>query len=373
MKTAPVAELGPNQPGSPSLTPHNRALVLAVLALAAGITATFWFERVRYERFTGYLQARLHPVTAPRDARISEILVSSGAAATAGQPLIRLKDEAIDECLESKQRQIESLEIELAQSQARLEVELEWRRKNILELIFEAKLKCFRAVRQEAPTPPPSEFNAGRSGWAAAPARTISRKHPLIERTIARAHGDADANDSVDVTDSEVRLCLDHIQELERLNHELPEKLSRSMGVDLVESRLARAQAELARLEGQKRELTLVAESSGIVGVFQKQPGDYVATHEAIVQLFDEEQPFLLLQVPSSRIASFAPGTIVELRFPGGQKGKGRVDGIPPQTSSTTAENGTAGDATIAVHITPVGPLWPSLPFGSVVDVYRKR
>jgi multidrug resistance efflux pump len=373
MQTAPLAEFGPNQTGdSPSLTPHNRALLFTVLALAAGIAATFWFERVRYERLTGSLQARLRPVAAPRDARISELLVPSGAAATAGQPLIKLKDASIDERLEAKQRQIESLEIELAQSQARLDVELEWRRNNILELIFEAKLKCFRAVRQESA--PSREFNASRDGgWATSSARTISKKHPLLERTIERTNGEPEEGDSVDVTDSEVRLCLDHIQELERMNRELPEKLSRSMGVDLVQSRLAHAKAELARLEGQKRDLTLVAESSGVVGVFQKQAGDYVSTHETIVQLLDEEQPFLLLPVASSRISNFSPGTTVELRFPGGQKGKGRVDEIPPQTSAAAGENRTVGETAITVHVVPVGPLWPNLPFGSEVEVYRKR
>src|SRR5258707_9750751 len=114
MQSAPVAAQDSNQPGAcPSFTPRNRALVLTVLALAAGVAAAFWFERLRYERFSGYLQASMRTVATPRDARISEILVKSGAVVAAGQPLVRLQDSAFDLRLEAKQQQIESLEIEL--------------------------------------------------------------------------------------------------------------------------------------------------------------------------------------------------------------------------------------------------------------------
>jgi len=366
MQSAPVAAHEPKQPGeNTTFTPRNRALLFTVLALTAGIVATFWFERMRYERFPGYLQARLRTVAAPRDARISEILVTSGSIVTAGQPLVRLKDAAFDQRLESKQRQLESLEIELAQSQARLEVELEWRRKNILERVFEAKLKYVQALRQELQSP--VEFEIGReSAWSAPQSSANYKPHPLIEPTTGEI-------DSIQAPDSETKLCLKYIHELERMDRELPEKISRSMGVDLVRSRVAHAQAELKQLESQKRELTLVAETSGMVGVFQKDVGDHVSAHEAIVQLLDEEQPYLLLQIPSPRISDFAPGTIVELRFPGGKKGKGRVDEIPPQTSPLAGENGRIGETVISAHVDPVGSLWPSLPFGSVVEVSRKR
>src|SRR5258708_2237611 len=107
MQSAPVAAQEPNQPGEClSFTLRNRALVFTVLALAAGIAAAFWFERLRYERFSGYLQASVRAVAAPRDARISEILVTSGSVVTAGQPLVRLQDTAFDQRLEAKQRQI---------------------------------------------------------------------------------------------------------------------------------------------------------------------------------------------------------------------------------------------------------------------------
>jgi multidrug resistance efflux pump len=365
----PVESTEPARPVS-----ARRAALISLVALGAGIAATLWFEQVRYERFPGYLQARLRTVSAVRDAQVSEILVTSGTVVTAGQPLIRLKDPAFEQRLEAKQRQIESLEIELSQSQARLEVELEWRRKNVLEGIFEARLKCVQALRRELQTPLELEY-VRTGGWNSLPAAAGSSPSPMIfgdRPVVTPAAGDS-TSASPQPKVSEAALCHEHILELERINRELPEKISRSMGVDLAKTRLDHARVELARLESQKQELTLVAEASGMVGVFQKEVGDHVSAHEPIVQLLDEEQPYLLLQIPSPRISDFSPGTIVDLKFPGGQGGNGRVDEIPPQTSPIPGENSAATGTVITAHVDPVGPLWPSLPFGSVVEVRRRR
>jgi multidrug resistance efflux pump len=333
-------------------------ILFSILALAAGIAATVGFEHLRYERFPGFLQARMRNVVAARDAQIAEILVTPGSLVTAGQPLVRLHDAAFDQRLEAKKREIEALEIELAQNQAKLEVELDWRRKNILERIFEARLKRIEALRREIDSPVAVGFGR-ENGWNAPPALLDAGQPGALKPETARP--------------TEAELCTQHIEELEQISRELPAKISRSMGVDLSRARLAHAQAELTRLESQQRELMLVAEVSGLVGVFQKAVGDRVAAHEPIVQLLDEEQPFLVVQIPSPRISDFAPGTVVELQFPGGRTGKGRVEEIPPQTSPVSLDGGRIGETVITAHVDPVGALWPSLPFGSVVEVRRLR
>src|SRR5579863_5584549 len=138
MQSAQTAANDPQQTTENAPAPSRlRVIFLSLLALAAGIAATVGFESLRYERFPGFLQARMRNVAAARDAQIAEILVTSGSLVTAGQPLVRLQDAAFEQRLDAKKREIESLEIELAQNQARLEVELEWRRKNVLERIFE--------------------------------------------------------------------------------------------------------------------------------------------------------------------------------------------------------------------------------------------
>src|SRR6266446_4327412 len=107
-------------------------------------------------------------VAAVRDAQIAEILVTPGSLVTAGQPLVRLQDAAFEQRLDAKKREIESLEIELAQNQARLEVELEWRRKNVMERIFDARLRSLQALRHEIRSPLGDDFSR-ETAWSAAP------------------------------------------------------------------------------------------------------------------------------------------------------------------------------------------------------------
>lgn len=378
MESVPVASPEPSTAEETRFPASRKRIALfSLVSLAAGIAVAFWCERIQYEQFSGYLQARLRTVAAPREAQVAEILVTSGTVVMAGQPLVSLKDSAFEQRYEAKQREVESLEIELSQSQARLEVELEWRRKNVLENIFDARLKSAQAARAR------HAFPAGMNrdgGWGArTPGSTFERAaansedRPQIEQVGTVQPAGNGIGEGGKGSASEVELCTQYIEELERINRELPAKISRSMGVDLAQARLAHARAELARLDTQKRELTLVAETSGMVGVFHKGVGDHVAAHEPIVQLLDEEQPYLLLQVPSPRVSDFAPGTLVELRFPGGKKGQGRVEEIPPQTSPIPGAGESASETVITAHVEPVGKLWPDLPFGSLVEVRRRR
>lgn len=355
----------------------RRVVVLSLLSLAAGIGATCWFEQARYERFSGFLQARFRTVNSVREAQVSEILVSPGTLVMAGQPVVRLKDTVFEQRLEAKRREVESLEIQLSQSQARLEVELELRRREILDRIFEAKLKAAQASRR------PGQMQTGygaaqKGGWEKSAQAAGRRGKPATGDRTAVAHASAvvtatSEESSASENLSELELCKQHIEELERINRELPEKIARMMGVDLAQSNLEHAKAELAWLETQHRELTLIAEASGMVGVFHKEVGDHVAAYEPIVQLLDEEQPYLLLQIPSTKISDFPPGTLVSLKFPGGVAGKGRVVEIPPQTSAIPGDGPAGTETKIAVHIDPVGTLWPNLPFGSTVEVRRRR
>ena len=97
--------------------------------------------------------------------------------------------------------------------------------------------------------------------------------------------------------------------------------------------------------------------------------GAQVQAHEPLVQLLDNDQPWLALDVPSARIAEFRAQEVVTLVFPGDIERKGRIEQIPPQTSGGTA----SGDTVLVVPVKPAGKLWPSIPVGSRVDVLRSR
>src|SRR5262245_47694922 len=108
------ANHGPS--GTTSTFPASRArvLILSLVALAAGIATSVWLNEIRFERFPGYLQARLQTVTAGRDARIAEVLVASGALVVGGQPIVVLEDSDLEQRMQARRHEIESLEIELS-------------------------------------------------------------------------------------------------------------------------------------------------------------------------------------------------------------------------------------------------------------------
>jgi multidrug resistance efflux pump len=363
--------------------PRARIILFSLLALAAGIGTSVWLGKMRFERFPGFLQARLQTLTAGRDARIARILVTPGTVVAPGQPIVVLDDQELEQRLQISRQEIQSLEIELSRTQAALEVELDIQRRDILDRIFETKCRSAQLLRQQFLVPQETTLSARMADrWKSdspPPVSFVSQTSTLFEDVARNDQARGDRTAAVNrealprTLTAEMELCIDHIAELEKMSRELPQKISRSMGADLAQSRLEHARAALATLEKQKKELTLVAETAGMIGVFHKDVGDRVTAHEPIVQLLDEEQPYLMLQVPSPRISDFAPGTVVELRFPGGEKGKGRVETIPPQTSDLPADHGAKAETMITAHIDPVGRLWPNIPFGSVVEVRRRR
>ncbi|MSR56570.1 MAG: biotin/lipoyl-binding protein [Planctomycetaceae bacterium] len=382
MQPAPVAEpQAPENAITNFPAPRARILLFALVALAAGIGSAHWLESSRFESFQGYLQARVHSVVSDRDARVARILVSAGDLVAPGQPIVILEDQQLEQRLMARRQEIQDLEIELSRTEAALEVELDIQRRDILDRVFETRWRSAQALRQHTLIPQDPQLSShlvNRSGNGFPPLmRSIDELSPLLGSPIIAASAQQLAAGPPEELYrgllAELDLCAEHIAELEKMSRELPGKIKRSMGVDLAEARLAHARAALQALESERGELTIVAEAHGLVGVFLKQVGDHVAPREPIVQLLDEELPYVVLQFPSPRIADFAPGNIVELRFPGGAAGKGRIEDIPPQTTVLADETGRQPETTITAQVEPVGALWPRLPFGSVVEVRRKR
>jgi multidrug resistance efflux pump len=384
MESAPVAAAQTLQNSTSSFpAPRTRIILFSFLALAAGFGTAFWLGKIRFERFPGFLQAKLQTLTAGRDARIARILVSPGALVTSGQPLVVLEDRELEQRLQTARQKVESLEIEVLRTLAALEVELDIQDRDVLGRIFDTKCRSAQLLRQQHLVSQETTLTVRMAErWkndSPLPVSFVSRTSSLFDDTARseKAPGDVARGSHRDALPraltAEMELCAEHVAELERMRRELPEKISRSMGADLAQARLEHARADLAALTMQKKELTLVADTAGMIGIFHKEVGDRVTAHEPIVQLLDEEQPYLLLQIPSPRIADFTPGTVVEIRFPGGEKGKGRVETIPPQTSDIPTDASPRSETLITAHIDPVGKLWPNIPFGSVVEVRRKR
>jgi len=358
-------------------------LFLSILALAAGICAATWIERARHEKLAGFLQARAMTLSADRDAQLAEVFVKQGDVVEAGQPVLLLRDSQLAVTLDRQQREVARLESEVSQFEAKLLVEIAWRQKALDAELFETRLKSSQCLQQQFTSEIESlawnQFGGDVTKTAIAD-NSDQTLGPLLydkmtpdEHRIRAVLRKEAARNSQEVSTAQLELCEQRVKEIERLKAELPEKIRKSMGIDLIRSRLEQAQADLARLEQQQESLSLAAAKPGMVGVFRQQVGDHVIAHQPIVEVFNEQQPYLIVRIPSSRLADFSVGTVVALRFPGGELGQGRVSDIPPQTSAIPDEGSLLETTRVTAHIEPVGKLWPALPIGTTVEVLRKR
>ena len=352
-------------------------LLLTAIALVGGVAFSCWLARAGYERHTGYLQAKSRTITAGREARIASIDVRPGQIVEPGAALIHLKDLELEEQRLRKQREITSLEAELTQVRAKATIEFSARRQALEAEVFDTRLKAAQYLKQQ--------FSQRAGAVDAAPVHIdpfeesgdptyLMMSHH--ERRPALANHDAAlaairreaALQSIEISGGQIDLCHQHLAELKDRLDNLEEQILEAMGAKVAQARLDQAKDELAQLDREQQSLTLTAEVHGTVGVFLKEPGEHVSAHEPIVELLDEDQPYLMVRVPSSRIADFQPGAEVALVFPGGVSGAGRVESIPPQVAPLPGVRELGLDL-VTVHVAPAGRLWPSIPFGSVVEV----
>ena len=133
------------------------------------------------------------------------------------------------------------------------------------------------------------------------------------------------ARNSAEVFSARVKLCEEQMAELKAIQKKLPNQIRLAMGVEVMMNRLVRVKSELKHIESQRDALMLKAGGYGKIGIFEKEIGDPVKKGAPIVELFDKEHPFLIVEVPSRKISLFNKGTEVKIGFSGNKKGTGIV------------------------------------------------
>lgn len=363
---------------------QRRIGVIVLFAILLGSAAAIGYEQLRYESFPAFLQAHCRTVTAGRDARISKILAEEGKWVETGSPLFMLDDSALDQAVAEKDREIAALEAELHQGQSTMELELVWRQRSLRQEILETKLKranylerefgqqletiaCDDILQQlDAETEPDGVEVASIAPLTLR--KSDSTEHARFAETVARRER---SRKSSELAGKNRELCDKQLEELQRLQTELPARVAESTGVTIIRNKLQLARNDRHALVEQRQTLVVNAPATGLVGVLKFDEGDFVCAHEPLLQLLDEDRPYLLLRIPSNRVADFPPGTPLQLRFPGNKILQGRVLEIPPQTTTLPGDTSTTPD--IIAHVEPAGALWPTVPFGTQIEVLRRR
>lgn len=350
-ESRPTIEELPKPFGKPFLF----AWILLALSLGTGAAAFRTFNR--YETSFGYLQAKSRGLYARRDARIAEIHVKSGQIVEPGSPLVTLQDLELERRVRDMLHRISVQRAQLEERAARADVELHNRKQALETEIFNVRMQkagLEHSLTHQEPSLGPLKIGV----------------RPISEGDEVAAS--PSASEQVPFS-PQIRMCDDRIATLDQEAEKLPEEIKTACGVKTAEARLKQLEQELVDLEQEQKTLTLVAEVHGTVGVLQAQVGDLVTSRQQIVSLMDEDQPYLVVKVPSEKLSDYVPGTPLRIVFPGRVEMEGRVEVIPPQAESLRKATDSVQNepAQVAVVVSPVGAEWPRIPFGATVEVQR--
>lgn len=352
-----------------------RLFVFCGGAALLGWALSIWLGEPVVETVPATLQARRLSVTTGSTARLAELHVRQGVWVEPGAPLFRLEDDRLLARIASQQRAIEELTAELKRVEAAAEVEWAWRKRELQQQALELELKkagllqarVHHQVEQIAWEEQLRRDELWMGDWTTPEelqplAFVSSTPHPSRLQALLRADAAAAA---LEAHAQQLRVCEEKLAELAELETQLSGKVRISAGVDVVQARLARAQAELQQLEDQARALSVSSPGYGTVGTLTWQVGDRLAAGQTVVELIDDDQRFLHALVPSQHLPRFVRGVRVRLHFPRQQLREGLIAEVPPQASEVPG----SADALTVVRITPCGKLWPKLPVGARVEV----
>ncbi len=384
LQLSDVDQTLPIKTAEPPASPVKSALLI-VVALFCGICIAGWLEGSEVESMNGFLAAESKTVFSDRHAQISQIHVSPGEFVTVGTPLVTLSDPKLEAKWAAKKSEVAALTAELEQANAKAELELTWRLKQLDAECVQTRLDSANYLKEKLTNEMENvawrEFVENISGSSPTTPDELFRpitfdavQTPDEARVRAMLRLGA-AQNAVEVNDIQVEICERRLAELNRIRNELPAKIRESVGVTVAEARLEVAESEFEQIDQQKSALLITSSSHGVVGPITKQVGETVTTGEPIVQLFQEDRRFVEIQVPTHLLSELVPDSELALRFPNGDKREGTVSGdIPHQTIDTTSD-ASASHTTpfVAMRIEPTGKLWPSLPLGSPVVVEFKQ
>lgn len=364
-------------PASTAPTASRLRIGLACLAaLVAGGAATWWLEGRSAAQFSGYLEARTTQVCATRYGLVSRCLAPEGSEVTLRRPLVSLSDPQLEERIEEQTEVVANLEQQVKKVVADAEIEIEWREKDLLAQISEAKLRSAGYLKEKfnyelrknmlADYLASNETALLDDNDVLFRSMLLEPRIPDAERMNTALRMETAAN-AADVSAAQVEICDQQIAQLEKINKDLPARIRRKTGVEAAEANLSRAKEALEKLTTRRDQLTVLSPAIGRVGVYRVTAGDRVEPGMPLVELLDDAKRFLKVEVPSTSIAGVTLNGRVELTFPGDTVREGRIYSIAPQAEPRVDRTST--DPVVMVYVEPSGLPWPELPFGSRVSV----
>ncbi len=374
-------EIATNLGSGPPASVRRIALFGAV-ALLSSAAIVFWIGNVHQESHTGYLHSVNESITAGRQARITQLLVKPGQVVAPGAPLLVLRDVSLEASRLHQQNAIAALEAELRQAQARASVEIADRKAKLEASLFETQLKL--ASFEE------KRFDQRLALFASENRVMVAEAEDRLDQVQVASNGEmplpfetltlADVRqprgkkrdflfelqerettrNKVETSEAQVILCEGHLAMLQKQLEGAAAQINEAFGVNVIQTRIAAAQAALVQIDAETPTLTLTATKHGTVGVFAKSAGEMVSSQDVIVELFDAEQPYVFAEIPTSQLTQFPAGKEVELLFPGEVLRRGTISQLPPPAARLPGPGERLADncGPLRLQILPSGQPW---------------
>ena len=302
--------------------PLGRTLSFIALGLLSSVALCWGLRGQDVGPDTGTIAGRPTPLVSEWKGRIERILVKPGDSVEAGETIAILVNEHLLLSIDRQNREVEQIQAALKQAERSAEQELTHDLKAIDEEIVTLKTQ------------------AGLLGDG-----EIKPEAALLTR----------------------------IRELDALRIGAPQRIREKLGIDRIREELVRAEAKLRQLQSESTEIRLPAPVTGTVERVLRKPGERVVEGTPLLELANQDQPFLLVEMPEPLAKRFALGDKIPLNFPGREESIGQVaDMVPlePEPSRPPAEEHEAKKPiSVRLKIVPADEDWPEIPLESPVRV----
>ncbi|MDG2391354.1 MAG: HlyD family efflux transporter periplasmic adaptor subunit [Planctomycetaceae bacterium] len=357
----------------PLPAPRSVMIVVCLVSFFSSLGMTNSLDSSSELVWMGRLETVTEVVRAPLDSKIISLALNSGDAVDAGQQILNLDSSTLNRQIEIQQEKIRQLELELQQVEAKANVELSWRWKEIDDDIYGNKLKSADLLKEKYL----ADFS--NVAWSEllssqSPVQTVAAGgiRPFVHdlsvpdevRIRAMLQQEA-ANNASEVYSAQMELLEKRLAELKSIRADLTEQVRNAQGIPLLQHRLKLARTEGDQLEKLRAQSEIVSPTYGIVGVFRASVGKNVRAGEPLVEILDRTQEYVTIMVRSRDLPKFQFGKEVAVIFPGEIKRQGLVSEIPPQIAEIRED----GQSYSELKITPTDKSWPNLPFGSNVEI----
>lgn len=369
-----TADRSPNPKRPASLF---RTLSMTTIALILSVVVTCSVARQGGSKFPAVLKAEVSRLAAPADGIIEWMDVKPGQIVLPGTELFIIRDTDLKERICKAELTLEEFRIDLTAAAARAELELQQRTAALDAEAFDTELTLTTLLQQRFQHDFESTalgdyldlFDALASSEIPPvdlklltmpdKSQDYNRLRAMIERS--------EVENSLEALQTRIDLCEARLKELHGTIDGLPTRTEAAHQVPVIQASINSTRSELEELQGLEAERIVKSPIYGMAGVLRVQESKAVAEGDLLVEIFDRDREFVIVNLPMSLVSALEADQKLTLYFPNDEERHGKIASIPPQLLAQ--QNGLNNEATFPVKILSTGKPWPTLPIGSALQV----